>query len=388
MLRDNFLPFALPSIDKAEIAEVTDSLESGWITTGPKTAEFSRRFAKACGAKYAVPVNSCTAAMHLSLAALDISPGDEVITSPMTFCSTANVIVHVGATPVFADIDPETLNIDPAEIKKRVTSKTKAIIPVHYAGHPAALDSIMEIAGEHGLKVVEDAAHAPFAEYKGTVLGGIGDATCFSFYATKNLTTAEGGMLTTNNQALYQKASALSLHGLSEDAWDRYSETGSWYYEVIYPGFKYNMFDVQAAMGLAQLDKYERLQARRDEIAAAYHAAFAGHQALIVPVARDHVRHVWHLYPVRLRLENLTLDRAAFISEMKARNIGTSVHFIPVHLHPYYRDAFGFKRGDYPVAEDAYDRLVSLPIYPRMTDDDVKDVIAAVLDILQKHTKP
>ncbi len=387
-MRDKFLPFALPSIDEAEIAEVTDSLKSGWITTGPKTEEFARRFAKACGAAYAVPVNSCTAALHLSLKALDVGPGDEVITSTMTFCSTVNVIVHTGATPILADVDPETLNIDPAEVKMRVTSKTKAIIPVHYGGHPVALDSIHEIAEERGLKVIEDAAHAPFAEYKGTVLGGLSDATCFSFYATKNLTTAEGGMLTTDDQALYEKASALSLHGLSKDAWDRYSEKGSWYYEVIYPGFKYNMFDIQAAMGLRQLDKHDALQARRDEIAAAYHAAFAGHPALIVPVARDHVRHVWHLYPLRLRLENLTLDRAEFIEEMKAGNIGTSVHFIPVHLHPYYRDAYGYARGDYPVAENAYDRLVSLPIYPRMTDDDVKDVIAAVKSILEKHAKP
>jgi dTDP-4-amino-4,6-dideoxygalactose transaminase len=387
-VRGEFLPFSLPTIDETEIAEVTESLQSGWITTGPKTEEFARRFAAKCGVEYAVPVNSCTAAMHLALVALGVGPGDEVITSPLTFCSTANVIVHTGATPVFADIDAETLNIDPAEIKKRVTAKTKVILPVHYAGHPAALDSIKEIAGERGIKVVEDAAHAPFAEYKGTVLGAIGDATCFSFYATKNITTAEGGMLTTNDKALYEKASALSLHGLSKDAWDRYSEKGSWYYEVVYPGYKYNMFDIQAALGLRQLDKYEALQARRDAIAAAYHAAFAGHPAVIVPVARDHVRHVWHLYPIRLRYENLDIDRAAFIEEMKARHIGTSVHFIPVHMHPFYRDTYGFARGDYPAAEDAYDRLVSLPIYPKMTDDDVQDVISAVKGILNKYAKP
>jgi dTDP-4-amino-4,6-dideoxygalactose transaminase len=384
-LRKEFLPFSLPSIDDAEIAEVTDSLRSGWITTGPKTEEFARLFALKCGAAYAVPVNSCTAALHLSLVALGVGPGDEVITSPLTFCSTANVIVHTGATPVLADIDPETLNIDPAAVKKRITASTKAVIPVHYAGHPAALDSIMEITGERGIKVIEDAAHAPFAEYKGTVLGAISEATCFSFYATKNITTAEGGMLTTNDKDIYEKASALSLHGLSKDAWDRYSAKGSWYYEVAHPGFKYNMFDIQAALGLVQMGKYESLQARRDEIAAAYHAAFAGHPGLIVPVARDHVRHVWHLYPIRLRYENLDIDRGAFIEEMKARNIGTSVHFIPVHLHPFYRDTYGFKRGDYPVAEDAYDRLVSLPIYPRMTDEDVADVIAAVKGILEEH---
>lgn len=386
-MREEFLPFSLPSIDETEIAEVTDSLKSGWITTGPKTIEFARRFAEKCDVEFAVPVNSCTAALHLSLVAMGIGPGDEVITSALTFCSTANVIVHTGATPVLADVDAETLTVDPADIEKRTTTKTKAIIPVHYGGHPSAMDSIMETAGKRGIKVVEDAAHAPFAEYKGRVLGGLSDAACFSFYATKNLTTAEGGMLTTNDKAFYEKASALSLHGLSRDAWDRYSEKGSWYYEVTAPGYKYNMFDIQAAMGLCQLEKHETMQERRDEIAASYHAAFAGHRALIVPVARDHVRHVWHLYPVRLRYENLDIDRAAFIDEMKARRIGTSVHFIPVHLHPYYRDTFGFARGDYPKAEDAYDRLVSLPIYPRMTDEDVNDVIEAVLDILEKHAK-
>lgn len=386
-MRETFLPFSLPSIDDAEIAEVTDSMKSGWVATGPKTIEFAKRFAELSDVEFAVPVNSCTAALHLSLVALGIGPGDEVITSDLTFCSTVNVIVHAGATPVLADIDVETLNIDPAEIERRITDRTKAVIPVHYGGHPCAMDSIGRIAGARGIKVVEDAAHAPFAEYKGKVLGGLSDTTCFSFYATKNLTTAEGGMLTTNDKELHEKASSLSLHGLSKDAWDRYSEKGSWHYEVIAPGYKYNMFDIQAAMGLCQLDKYDVLQERRDEIAAAYHAAFAGHPALIVPVARDHVRHVWHLYPIRLRHENLTIDRAAFIEEMKERKIGTSVHFIPIHLHPYYRDTYGFTRGDFPKAEDAYDRLVSLPIYPKMTDEDVNDVIEAVLDILGKHAK-
>jgi dTDP-4-amino-4,6-dideoxygalactose transaminase len=384
-MREKFLPFALPTIDEAEVNEVADTLRSGWITTGPRTQEFARRFAGRCGAKYAVPVNSCTAALHLSLLASGIGLGDEVITSPLTFCSTANVIVHTGATPVLADIDAATMNIDPAAVERAVTAKTKAVIPVHYAGQPAEMDEILSIARQRGLTVIEDAAHAPFAEYKGKVLGTIGDATCFSFYATKNLTTAEGGMLTTDDEALYKKASALSLHGLSHDAWDRYTEKGSWYYEVVYPGFKYNMFDMQAALGLIQLDRFDAMQACHDEIAAAYHAAFAGHPALNVPIARDHVRHVWHLYPLRLRLDALTIDRAAFIDELKARNIGTSVHFIPVHLHPYYRDRFGFKRGDYPVAEAAYDAEISLPIYPRMTDADVQDVVEAVLDVCERH---
>lgn len=386
-MRNDFLPFALPSIGEAEINEVADSMRSGWITTGPKTHEFARRFAEACGVKYAVPVNSCTAALHLALLASGIGPGDEVITSPMTFCATANVICHTGATPVFADIDRETNNINPDRLREAISAKTKAIIPVHYAGQPCEMDAILEIAESAEAKVIEDAAHAPFAEYKGTVLGGIGDATCFSFYATKNITTAEGGMLTTNDESLYKKVKTLSLHGLSDDAWDRYSEKGSWYYEVVTPGFKYNMFDIQAAMGLRQMDRFDEMQNRRDEIASAYHAALAGHPSITVPVARDHVRHVWHLYPIKLNLETLGIDRARFIEELKELKIGASVHFIPVHLHPYYRDTFGFKRGDFPICEAFYDGEVSLPIYPRMTDADVNDVIEAVLDVCEKHRK-
>ncbi len=384
-MRDEFLPFALPSIDDAEIDEVADTLRSGWITTGPKTHEFARVFAARCKTAYAVPVNSCTAALHLSLLAAGVGPGDEVVTSPMTFCSTANVIVHTGATPVFADIDPETMNIDPVEIEMRITDRTKAIIPVHYAGQPCAMDKIMAIASKHGLRVIEDAAHAPFAEYKGRVLGGIGDATCFSFYATKNITTAEGGMLTTNDEQLYKTASTLSLHGLSDHAWDRYGESGSWYYQVHLAGFKYNMFDLQAAMGLKQLEKFDALQARRDAVAAAYNAAFTGHPALIAPVARGNVKHVWHLYPMRLRTGVLDIDRGAFIDELRLKNIGASVHFIPVHLHPFYQERYGFKAGDYPAAEGAYEGEVSLPIYPRMSEADVQDVIEAVLDICEKH---
>ena len=387
-MRDTFLPFALPSIDETEIAEVVDTLKSGWITTGPKTEEFAQQFAKACGTDYAVPVNSCTAALHLALVASGIGPGDEVITSTLTFCSTANVIVHTGAIPVLVDVDIETLCIDPLDIKRKLSDKTKAIIPVHYGGHPCEVDDIRAVTESRNITVIEDAAHAPFAEYKGKTVGTLGDAGCFSFYATKNLTTAEGGMLTTNDKGLADKASSLSLHGMSKDAWDRYGEKGTWYYEVTAPGFKYNMFDIQAALGLRQLARYEELQERRDAIAAAYHAAFAGHPALIVPIARDHVRHVWHLYPIRLRSGTLKIDRAAFIKEMQARKIGTSVHFIPVHLHPYYRDTYGYKRGDFPIAETAYDGLVSLPIYPKMTDTDTQDVIEAVLDILAKYAKP
>lgn len=384
-MRDGFLPFALPSIGEAEINEVAESLRSGWITTGPKTHEFAERFAAACGVSFALPVNSCTAALHLSLLAMGVGPGDEVITTPLTFCATANVICHTGATPVFADIDEESMNIDPAAFAKAITNKTKAVIPVHYAGQPCAMDEIMETARLKGLRVIEDAAHAPFAEYKGAVIGGIGDTTCFSFYATKNLTTSEGGMLTTNDKSIYDSAAVLSLHGMSRDAWDRYSEKGTWYYEVVAPGYKYNMFDIQAAMGLRQLDRHGEMQSRRDEIAASYSKALGGCPALKVPRAGDDVRHVWHLYPLRLRPNTLSIGRAGFIDELRTRKIGTSVHFIPVHLHPYYRDRFGFKPGDFPNAEAAYEAEISLPIYPMMNDADVQDVIEAVLEVAEEY---
>lgn len=379
-MRDSFLPFALPLIEDDEIAEVVDSLKSGWITTGPKTHEFAERFAERTGVTYAVPVNSCTAALHLSLLALDIGAGDEVITSPYTFASTANTVIHAGATPVFADIQRDTFNIDPKEIEKKITDRTKAVTVVHYAGHPCDMDEIMAIAGKHGLKVIEDAAHAPFALYKGKTVGAIGDAGCFSFYATKNLTTAEGGMLTTNDKELAERAQVLSLHGLSKDAWTRYSAAGSWFYEVIHPGFKYNMTDIQAALGLHQLEKFDAMQRRREEIVAIYDKAFGDMDSIETIGRRDYVKHVWHLYPILV--DPSVMERGKFIEEMKDRNIGTSVHFIPLHLHPYYRDTYGLKPEDYPVALEVYERLVSLPLHPKMTEQDVKDVVEAVNDIL------
>ncbi len=386
-MRKDFLNFALPLIGEEEIDEVVDSLKSGWLTTGPKTQEFSDRFADLINTKYAVPVSSCTAALHLSHLTHDIGPGDEVITSPLTFCATANVVVHVGATPVFVDITRDVFNIDPNKIEEKITERTKAIIPVHYGGHPCDMDEIMEIAKKHDLTVIEDVAHSPGAEYKGKRIGSIGDTGCFSFYATKNLTTAEGGMLTTDDAAVAEKAKSLSLHGLSNDAWDRYSARGSWYYEVVRPGYKYNMTDIQAAIGLHQLDKFSRFQERRAGIVQQYDEAFSGIAEIETPNKRDYVKHAWHLYPILIDPDLLDIDRAGFIEEMNKENIGTSVHFIPLHLHPFYQKQFGLKRGDYPVVEEVYDRMLSIPLFPKMTDEDVADVVGAVKVIVERHRK-
>lgn len=382
--RSTFLPFSPPAITEEEIAAVVDTLRSDWITTGPKTRQFEQEFAAYLGAESALALNSCTAGLHLALAALDIGPGDEVITTPMTFCASVNVIEHVGATPVLVDIEPDTLNIDPEQCAQAITPRTRAILPVHYTGHPVDMRPLLDLARERGLYLVEDAAHALPASYEGQKIGTIGDFTAFSFYATKNLTTAEGGMLT-GAPELIDKARVLSLHGMSRDAWKRYEKSGSWYYEVVAPGFKYNMTDIQAAIGQVQLRRLESMQQRRREVVAQYNAAFGADKALQIPAERSGVKSAWHLYVLRLNLDRLTLDRAQFVEEMRARNIGTSVHFIPVHLHPYYRDKYGFAPEDFPVAYREYQRVVSLPLHPGLSDDDVADVIAAVKAIVERH---
>ncbi len=386
-LRTEFLPYALPLIEEDDIAEVVDSLKSNWIAKGPKTLEFEKKFAEYVGAQYAVAVNSCTAALHLSLVAAGLGPGDEVITTPMTFAASANVVIHTGATPVFADIDPVTMNIDVNGIERKITPRTKAIIPVHIAGHPCQMDEIMTIARKHNLFVLEDAAHAVYTKYKGTLIGTIGNATAFSFYATKNIATGEGGMVTTNDEALADKIRVMSTHGMSHNAWNRYAAAGSWYYEILYPGYKDNMTDIQAGLGLTQLAKLERMQGRREEIARRYNEAFGRLPELEIPVEMDYARHAWHLYIIKLNLDKLKIDRAQFIEELKAEKIGTSVHFIPVHLHPYYRDTFGYRRGDFPQAEATFDRIISLPLYPKMSDQDTEDVIAAVERVIERSRK-
>ncbi|PTQ51203.1 MAG: aminotransferase PglE [Brockia lithotrophica] len=385
-MRDSFLPFSPPMIGEEEIREVIDTLRSEWITTGPKTKEFERRFQEFLGAPGALALNSCTAALHTALVTLGIGPGDEVVTTPHTFAATANVIEHVGARPVLVDVEPDTLNIDPSRIEAALTPRTRAILPVHFAGHPADLDPIREIAQKHGLALIEDAAHALPARYRGRMIGSGPNPVAFSFYATKNLTTAEGGMLTGAPDFL-ERASIFALHGMTRDAWKRYGKEGSWYYEVTVPGFKYNMTDIQASLGLHQLKKLPEFHRRRREIAARYTAVFSEREELVVPVERPDVEHAWHLYVLRLNLSALTIDRSRFIEELKRRNIGTSVHFIPIHLHPYYREKYGYRPEDFPVSYENYLRSISLPLHPGLGDRDVEDVIEAVLDVVREFRR-
>jgi dTDP-4-amino-4,6-dideoxygalactose transaminase len=382
--RSDFLPFSPPTIGEEEIQEVVDTLRSRWISTGPKTKRFEGEFAAFLRAPGALALNSCTAALHTALKTLGLGPGDEVITTPMTFTASVNVIEHVGALPVLVDVEPDTLNIDPRKVEAAITRRTRAILPVHYAGHPADLDALRALAGAHGLGIVEDAAHALPACYKGRPIGSEGNPVAFSFYATKNLTTGEGGMLAADPEFL-ARARVISLHGMSRDAWKRYDEGGSWFYEVLVPGFKYNMTDIQAALGLWQLRKLEQFQARRRAVVAEYDRAFADEPALERPVTRPDVEHAWHLYVLRLRDDALTIGRDRFIQELADRNIGTSVHFIPIHLHPYYRDKYGYTPGSFPVAYDNYRRMLSLPLHPGLTDRDVSDVIEAVLDVVRSY---
>jgi len=373
------MPFSPPHLDDDEIAEVVDSLKSGWITTGPKCKAFEEAFAQRVASPAALAVNSCTAALHTALAVAGVGPGDEVITTSLTFCSTVGVIEHVGATPVLVDVESDTLNLDPARVAEAVTDRTKVILPVHYAGHPCDMDALESLASQHGLTLVEDAAHALPARYKDRWIGQTDHPVCFSFYATKNLTTAEGGMLTAS-QEFVDNARVASLHGMSRDAWKRYDKGGSWYYEVVMPGFKYNLPDVLAAMGLAQLRKLDRMQARRRAAWDAYNEAFKD-LPVQLPTERDDVQSALHLYPLQV-LPEAPVSRNDFIEMMKERNIGTSVHFIPIHFHPYYREKYGWDEGMFPVAERAFEQVVSLPMHGGLTEEDVAEVIAAVRECL------
>lgn len=384
VVRQRFLPFAVPDVDETELQQITDTICSGWLTTGPKTQQFEREFASAVGAQHAVAVNSCTAAMHLALEAIGLRPGDEVITTPYTFAATAEVIRYFDATPVFVDIEPHTFHLDPGRLERAINRRTRAVIPVHMAGLPVDLDGISSVANEHGLAVIEDAAHAFPARYHEKMIGSVSEFTCFSFYATKTLTTGEGGMICTDDRMLADRCRIMALHGISHDAWARYTAAGHWYYEIVAPGFKYNMTDIAASLGLAQLRKSVRMWERRSAIAAAYNEAFRQIQELETPVERAGCQHAWHLYMLRLRLHQLTIDRSEFLAELKRRNIGVSVHFIPLHIHPYYRSTYGYRPEDFPIALREYQREISLPIYSAMTDDDVADVIQTVLSIVSE----
>jgi dTDP-4-amino-4,6-dideoxygalactose transaminase len=376
-MRSEFLPYCLPSIGEAEVQEVADSLRSGWVTTGPKVKRFEADFARYAGVTHAIAVSSCTAALHVALAALDIGPGDEVIVPTLTFCATANVAIHLGATPVVVDVDRD-YQISRAAVEAAITSRTRAIIPVHYAGQACDLDELRTLAGPRGIEIVEDAAHAAGSEYRGRKIGGHSRAAAFSFYATKNMTTGEGGMITTDDDALAARMRLLTLHGMSHDAWRRYSATGSWYYEVVEAGYKNNMTDIQAAMGIHQLRALDGFIARRREIAHRYGEAFAGMEEIVLPRERPDRNHTYHLYPIRLRPNRLSIDRQQFIDALREANIGTSVHFIPLHRHPLYQRKYGYRPEQFPVAEEIYSGLLSLPLYPKMSDTDVEDVIEAV----------
>ncbi len=379
-----FLPFALPDIGQEEIDEVVDTLKSGWLTTGPKTRRFEERFAEFIGADVqALAVNSATSGLHLALEALGIREGDEVITTPYTFTATAETIRYLGAHPVFVDVDPDTLCIDPGRIRAAITSRTRAIVPVHLGGLSSDMVAILKIADCYGLRVVEDAAHALPTTCGGKLIGALAsDATVFSFYATKTLATGEGGMVVTRDKSVARRCRTMRLHGIDRDAFDRYSSTRpAWYYEVIAPGLKYNMTDVAAAIGLQQLRKVHRFQERRAQIAAAYDAAFRDLPVTLPALPAIGDMHAWHLYMLRLHPE-APQSRDEFISRMAREGVGTSVHFIPLHIQPYWRDTYGLKPDYYPVAYEQYLRAVSLPIYTRMTDADVRRVIDTVRDLL------
>ncbi len=383
-MRGEFLPFAQPLLGEEEIDEVVHCLRSGWLTTGLKVRQFEREFSEFIGARHSLAVNSCTAALHLALEAIGVGPGDEVITTPMTFTATAAVIEHLGARPVFADVEAKTLNIDPAAIERRVTPRTKVILPVHFAGQACDMDAIMGVGRQHGIPIVEDAAHAIPTTYHGRLVGTLSDITCFSFYATKNVTTGEGGMVVTDREEYADRMKLMHLHGMSRDAWKRYTQNGSWSYEILAPGFKYNLTDIAAAIGIHQLRKCHAFHQRRLAIANQYDAGLAGVPGIVLPEVDDRQAHGWHLYVIQVDSEQLNIGRNEFIDKLIARNIGVSVHFIPLHVHPYYRERYSLQPTDYPNAMAAYERIISLPIYAKMGDEDVRHVIDAVRDIAQE----
>ena len=402
-MRDTFLPFGSPLIEQPEIDEVVASLKSGWIGTGPKVHKFEEMFREYKEVKYAMALNSCTASLHLSMLAIGIKPGDEVLVPSMTFASSANAVIHTGGRPVLVDCKKDTMNVSPEDIEKKITNKTKAIIPVHFAGRPCEMDRIMDIAKKQGLKIIEDAAHAIEAEYlprgirdgsgKSIPQGGwkktgtFGEIGCFSFYVTKNIITGEGGMAITDNEDYANKIKVLGLHGMSKDAWRRFSDEGYKHYQVVYAGFKYNMMDIQAAIGIHQLPRIEKYWKRRKEIWERYNDAFKGLPVFIPAPIPDYVKHSYHLYTLLLDIDRLRITRDEFLNEMTKRNIGVGVHYIALHLHPYYQETYGYKRGDFPNAEWLSDRSVSIPLSAKLTNEDVEDVTEAVREIIRNNTK-
>ncbi|PYX07649.1 MAG: UDP-4-amino-4,6-dideoxy-N-acetyl-beta-L-altrosamine transaminase [Acidobacteria bacterium] len=384
-VRETLLPYGRQSIDEDDIQAVVETLRSDWLTTGPKVGEFEEAFAAWVGAKHAISFSSGTAALHAAAFAAGLQPGDEAITSPLTFAATANCLLYQGARPVFADVSPDSLTLDPEQAGSKITSRTRAIVPVDYAGHPADLDSILRLAERYGLVVIEDACHALGAEYRGRRIGSISHMTVFSFHPVKHLTTGEGGMVTTENAEFAKTLRCFRNHGISSDARHRQA-VGQWHYEMVLLGFNYRLTDIACALGLQQLKKLGANLSRRKQIAARYDAGFREIPEIICPAVRPEVNPAWHLYPIRLDLNKLNASRGEIFRAMRAENIGVNVHYIPVHLHPYYRDRFGYQGGEFPVAENAYQSLISLPMFHGMNDGDVEDVIQAVRKVVDHYS--
>ena len=385
--RKSYLVFGSPLIEEPEIQEVVDTLRSGWLGTGPKVAKFEDIFKDYTGAIFALALNSCTAGLHLAMVVSGIRKGDEVITTPLTFASTANSIIHTGATPVFVDVEKETMNIDPVKIEEAITARTRAIIPVHFAGRPCNMDAIMDLAQRHDLIVIEDAAHCIEGWYKGKKIGNIGDMTCFSFYVTKNIVTGEGGMITTNKEVWADKIKMYGLHGLSKDAWKRYSDEGFVHYHVIFPGFKYNMMDIQASLGIHQMKRIDKYLNRRREIWEMYNNAFSSLPVICPAEPEENTVHARHLYTLLIDIDKIKKTRDDVQQELHELNIGTGIHFISLHLHDYYRKTYRYKPDDFPNAKWISERTISLPLSAKLTDEDVMDVIEAVIQTMRTFPK-
>lgn len=384
-IRNRYLSYTSHWIDETDIKEVVSVLRSDWVTQGPMIEKFETTMLSLVGAKHAVAVNSCTAALHLSLIASGIKSGDEVITSPMTFAATSNAVLYTGAKPVFVDIDPQTMNIDTSKIKNKITKKTKAILPVHYGGQPCDMDEILEIAEKHGLAVIEDAAHAIGAKYKKKSVGIIGDATCFSFHAAKNIISGEGGMITTNDDEIARIAKLYRSHGISKEVRERYGNKADWFYEMLCLGYNYRITDIQASLAISQMRKLEQFQAIREKYVEIYNNEFSDMPEIVTPHKKPDRSHAWHIYVIQIKPELLKINRDVFIKALRAENIGANVHYIPVYRHPYYK-SLGYDKN-YPKTEYAYGRIVTLPLFPKMSRKDVEDVIGAVKKIVECYRK-
>ncbi len=385
--RAQFLPYGTQWLDEKEINEVIDSLKSNWITTGPKMHLFEDKFKHFIGSKFAVAVNSGTAALHISTSSININRGDEVITTPLTFVASSNCIIYRGGTPVFADIKKNTYNIDPNEIKKKITSRTRAIIPVHFSGQPCDMDEILEIANENDLFIIEDAAHAIDAEYKNRKIGNIGDLTAFSFHPVKNITTAEGGMVTTNDYELYNKLLMFRTHGISKNTVKRFGKSGDYYYDMQYLGYRYNLSELHASLGIHQLNKLEAFQRKRNEIVKHYYRELNDLEGITLPYIKKDIKHSWHLFIIQLNLEKLTVNRDYIFRALREENIGVNVHYIPVHYHSYYKNKLGLKKGSLPHVEWLYPRLLTIPLFPKMSNNDVNDVVNALEKVIKYYMK-